>query len=558
MKSVSAMLVGLSLLAGVAMAATAEHGGPPPNKKWKLVFSDEFEGTTLDATKWVKSHSSKALHWQGTPSQEDDANGGLDGHGNLVLKMTKDEKGVYRYHNGFDTGGKYVQTYGYFETRVQFTREPGWWGAVWLYGNPVGANPFLCGQEIDIFEDFVKPKTKNDLQHCLHIDGMLDPLPKPAKIVEGLPTDSLYRVSKPVTLLLDRWDGYHTVACEWTPLEYVFYVDGKETGRLDYKQAPVTTQPMRILISGCYRDGRKSTFCGDYLKARLPDQLVVDYVRAYQEDIGAKKRPTVRVAARDGVRLLKQLQPATFDVSAGDADGTVTQIYLFTNGRLLGERPAPPDSHAFSVSRLFYGENVIIAMAKDNDGLIGISEPITINVVGANDGKGAPYQGQAQAIPGRIIPGHYDEGGNRVAYFSYLKSNTYGKEPWRLTFRTKEGVNSPGADGIAASHRGMWVTYTVDIQKAGPYVVEPSLLRHDSQAAATESTDTIQLELDDRPLVDFQFSSKLTTGAAYWGRMKPLASKSVALPAGRHVLKVRFMATPFNFGGLKFDLAETK
>ena len=145
-----------------------------------------------------------------------------------------------------------------------------------------------------------------------------------------------------------------------------------------------------------------------------------------------------------------------------------------------------------------------------------------------------------------------------MAFFSYLKSNLYGKEPWRLTFRTKEGVNSPGADGIAASHRGMWVTYTVDIQKAGRYVVEPSLLRHDSQAVATETADKIQLELDGQPLAEFEFSAKLTTGAAYWGRMKPLAAKSVELPAGRHVLKVRFMATPFNFGGLKFDPVETK
>ena len=55
------------------------------------------------------------------------------------------------------------------------------------------------------------------------------------------------------------------------------------------------------------------------------------------------------------------MQSATFDVSAGDADATVKQIYLFTNGRLLGEHSAPPDSHAFAVPRLFYGENVIIA-----------------------------------------------------------------------------------------------------------------------------------------------------------------------------------------------------
>ena len=137
MKSVAVMFVGLLLPAGLAIATAAEDGGPPPQKKWKLVFSDEFEGTTLDATKWTKSQSSKALHWQGTPSEEDDANGGLDGHGNLVLKMTKDEKGVYRYHNGFDTRGKHLQTYGYFETRVRFTKEPGVVGrrmALWKPG----------------------------------------------------------------------------------------------------------------------------------------------------------------------------------------------------------------------------------------------------------------------------------------------------------------------------------------------------------------------------------------------------------------------------------------
>jgi hypothetical protein len=38
-------------------------------------------------------------------------------------------------------------------------------------------------------------------------------------------------------------------------------------------------------------------------------------------------------------------------------------------------------------------------------------------------------------------------------------------------FRPAEGISSPNATGIGASHRGLWVTYTVQVQKTGDYRV---------------------------------------------------------------------------------------
>ena len=87
--------------------------------------------------------------------------------------------------------------------------------------------------------------------------------------------------------LMADYGGWHTVAVEWTPLEYVWYVDGKETTRLDYKQVPVTTQPQYVLLSGVFRvpsEGIdiKKLFYGDIREAKLPDRFMVDYVRVYR------------------------------------------------------------------------------------------------------------------------------------------------------------------------------------------------------------------------------------------------------------------------------------
>jgi len=541
----------LLVLTALLVCACPLLADPPAHKKWKLVFSDEFEGPRLDESKWTRREHGEAFAWNGAKGRLRADHAEVDGKGHFVVRVSRDADGTYNYHHGVDTRGKYEQTYGYFETRVKFSRQPGWWGAVWMYGVEVGPNPFLMGQEIDIFEDFRKPKTKNDFAHNVHLDAQLQRAPEDRKKVGLLEGDSLYRVSRGTSVVVDDWNASHVVGVEWTPLEYVFYCDGRETFRLDYREVPVTNQPMRLLISGCFRDPRRATFQGDYADGAWPDEMVVDYVRAYQEDLAGRRRPEVSLRMAKGVEVVSQDQDVTFEVAAGD-DGKVENLLLFANGRIRAEK-AGAASATFTLpgKRLFYGRNILIAMARDNDGLIGMSKPLSFMVRGLREGKGQPYQGRAQTIPGRIIPGHYDEGGQRVAYSSHLQDNRYGKPPWNLDCRKGEGIDSPNPKGIGATHRGLWVAYTVQVEKTGDYEVVPFVARPDAMVGRADSEDRIILELDGRGLTEFVFSGKFTTGRQYWGDYKPLPPRTVRLSEGRHVLQVRFEASPFNFGGLE-------
>jgi len=552
MRSISPILLaGLSAVLAWP-AAGVEPVGPAGNKSWKLVFSDEFEGSKLDASKWTRSRSSPAFIWNGAKGRLSEDHADVDGRGNFVIKVTRDADGVYGYHHGVQTKGKFQRTYGYFETRVRFTREPGWWGAVWLFGVEVGPNPFVMGQEIDIFEDFVKPKTRPDFAHNVHFDSLLPFAPDDKRHLGKLDGNTLYRVSRGTPVLVDDWDAFHVIGVEWTPLEYVFYCDGKETFRLDYHQVPVTTQPMHVLISGCFREPRKGGFQGDYADGKWPDQLMVDYVRVYEEDLGRRPRPRVTLRMEKPARAVPRGEDVICRVIAERDGGPVKDVLLFDNGRIRAEKAGASASFSVPGGQLYSGENVLIAMARDRDGVVGLSEPLTL-FVGTTSGRpGKPYGGRPQAIPGRIVAGHYDEGGQGVAYGSYLQDNLFGRPPWNLKFRPTEGISSPNATGIGASHRGLWVTYTVQVQKAGDYGVTPFVARPDAMQGYSQKPDRIVLEIDGEPAAEFSFQPQFTTGKNYWGGYRPLPAKTVHLAQGTHVLHVRFDATPFNFGGLEF------
>jgi beta-glucanase (GH16 family) len=553
----SILLTGLLAILVESAAGVEPAGGPPRHKQWKLVFSDEFDGTKLDESKWTRSRSSSpAFVWNGAKGRLAEDHADVDGHGHFVIKVTRDSDGTYCYHPGVETKGKFQRTYGYFETRAKFTHQPGWWGAVWLYGVEVGPNPFVMGQEIDIFEDFNKPKKKLDFAHNVHFDSLLPFAPQDKRHLGKLDGSTLYRVSRGTPVLVNDWDAFHVIGVEWTPLEYVFYCDGKETFRLDYKQVPVTTQPMHVLISGCFREPHKSGFQGDYADGKWPDQLTVDYVRVYEEDLGKRQKPKVALRMSKPARTAPPGKDVTFEVSAEKAGRAVKNVLLFDNGRIRAEKSAAAATFAVPGSQLYSGENVLIAMVRDNDGLIGMSEPLTLTVRNQRERSSTPYEGRAQTVPGRLIAGHYDEGGQGVAYASYLKDNLFGRSPWNLKFRPTEGISAPNASGIAASHRGLWVNYTVKVQKTGEYRVTPFIARPDAMRGYSEKPDRMTLEIEDQPLVEFAFKPQLTTGKNYWGNYQPLPAKIAHLIEGTHVLRVRFNATPFNFGGLEFVTAD--
>ena len=250
------------LLAGAALPSDSEtalsgmaEGFLPPAaeaKTWKLAWSDEFNGTNLDQTKWdvMGDWKRRDGYWL-----KEDAY--LDGKGNLVIRTKKDGD---RYTSGaVRTKGKFEHRYGYWLCRCKFPTQEGHWPAFWLYTNSVGkiGNEGRDGTEIDIME---KPWREDKTTQNLHWDGYGKEHKSAGKesVIPGL--------SK----------GWHTFGLHWRPDEYVFYVDGKETWRT--KAGGVSQVPEYAKLTD-----EIGKWGGDITKANLPDYFTVDYVRVYDE-----------------------------------------------------------------------------------------------------------------------------------------------------------------------------------------------------------------------------------------------------------------------------------
>lgn len=265
------LVLGCGLSAGNAATPADTLPTPPAGQAWKLVWQDEFDGTKIDETKWERPDMQRRDGWW-TP-----AAASLDGEGHLVMKTYKE--GDKYFDACMRTKGKYEHTFGYYVARIKFHREQGHWPAFWLMGDGVHrvGDDGRDGTEIDIVE---KPWLDGRICHAVHWDGYGEAHKSEAHkpTVEGV------------------MDGWHTFSLMWTPEEYVFYVDGKESWRT--KAGGICRAPLYIKLTDEIGD-----WAGDIKKAKLPDQFMVDYVRVY-DLVPGSAAPAQAGAQRDVPKLI--------------------------------------------------------------------------------------------------------------------------------------------------------------------------------------------------------------------------------------------------------------
>lgn len=223
-------------------------------KNWKLTFWEDFDGEEIDWTKWEycpeEPRVNGACYWSNQEAF-------LDGEGHLVLQVSRRD-GQY-YAGAIRSMGKFEQRFGYFEIRCQIEKEEGFWGALWLFsqsildGNPDGRH----GTEIDIMESAYK--NRKEIQHTLHWGGYQE-----------------NHQQQPCVLEIPQvFEGFHTFGVEWNKDTYIFYVDDCETWRTT--AGGVSQVPAYIKLSV-----EVGEWAGDISKANLPDAMLVDSVRVYQ------------------------------------------------------------------------------------------------------------------------------------------------------------------------------------------------------------------------------------------------------------------------------------
>lgn len=257
----------------------------PDGTDFRLVWSDEFDGDTLDRSKWDyrtsmmgKTHPAwveKGVH--------------LDGNSNAVFTLLE-ENGkpvsaqLQTGHNFMDEPtqktmfgdddlqwniGKlkknlFTHKYGYYECRCRLQQKPGWWSAFWLQSPVIGASldPADTGVEVDIMECFEPGKIA---RHNVFTGGYGQDM-RNRKAGGGI--------------VLDK-NAFHRFGLLFDETGYTFYIDGQEDGKIT---EDISGHEEFILIS--------TEVHGYRLRAHEPskeafdaigDTFLVDYVRVFDK-----------------------------------------------------------------------------------------------------------------------------------------------------------------------------------------------------------------------------------------------------------------------------------
>lgn len=257
---------------------------------YRLVWRDEFNGNSLDTTKWgyqlgiqdVYGSSYGPTYWGNGELQYYTQDAVSVADGMLKITATKQSMGDRPYTSGrILTRDKASWTYGYFEARMKTPTGNGMWPAFWMLPQPstTASSDNIYGGwpangEIDIME--AKGRLGNVVDTTLHF---------------GKAWDSHDYVSK-ATTLSSNTDEWHTYAVEWSSSEISWYVDGNKVLTVTKsrwwsqdasnqgKSMPFD-QPFYILfnlaVGGQYDGGVQPD--GSFTSA----SMYVDYVRVYEK-----------------------------------------------------------------------------------------------------------------------------------------------------------------------------------------------------------------------------------------------------------------------------------
>lgn len=241
---------------------------------WSLVWQDEFNGPTLDYSKWeieVNAFGGGNQELQIYTDRPDNVR--VEG-GRLILEARADKASVQGTTRDFSSGRIRSKhrgdwKYGRFEIRAKFPPGAGLWPAIWLMPTFDTYGTWASSGEIDIVE--YKGQEPKIVHGTLHY-GASWPNNKYSGTTYELPKGSFA-------------DEFHEFALEWEAGEIRWYVDGhlyQTQNKWSTTEAAFPApfdQKFHMVLNMAIGGG----FLGPpNAETRFPAQMEVDYIRVYQ------------------------------------------------------------------------------------------------------------------------------------------------------------------------------------------------------------------------------------------------------------------------------------
>lgn len=241
---------------------------------WKLVWQDEFEGSTLDFSKWeieVNAFGGGNNELQIYTDRKENVR---VENGMLVLEARKDNFGIQGTVREYSSGRVRSKQrgdwkYGRFEFRAKLPRGPGLWPAIWMLPTDEVYGGWASSGEIDIVE--YKGQEPQQVWGTLHYGDFWP---------NNKHSGTQYRLSRGSFA-----DDFHIFALEWEEGVMRWYVDGElyqTQNKWSTTQAPFPApfdQRFHLVLNLAVGGG----FVGPPNdQTPFPSQLQIDYVRVYQ------------------------------------------------------------------------------------------------------------------------------------------------------------------------------------------------------------------------------------------------------------------------------------
>jgi beta-glucanase (GH16 family) len=241
-----------------------------PNPNWKLVWSDEFDGTTVDKSKWQYEvngdggGNGEMQYYVDNPKNSTVANGML-----TISALKEDYKGKKYTSARLKSKGKGDFKYGRIEARLKLPVGTGMWPAFWMMPTDAVYGGWARSGEIDIMENV--GKDPNTVYGTLHFGGGW-----PKNVHHG---DKISVSGGPSK-------DFHIYAVEWEQGEIRWYLDNKlyqTQNKGWYSEKAPFPAPfdqkffiiLNVAVGGAWPGPPNEA-------TKFPQTMQVDYVRVYQ------------------------------------------------------------------------------------------------------------------------------------------------------------------------------------------------------------------------------------------------------------------------------------
>jgi len=286
----SRVTVGMLLVVGMLCSGVLRAYGIT-----NLVWSDEFNGTNVDLTKWgFDLGNSSSISGSGWGNQEKEtytsaAKNAFVSNGVLHIVALNDVGGGAPYSSArMQTLGKFSLTFGRVEVRTKLpTGSPYWWPAIWMLATNYGGGSNVtnhwpqCG-EIDMVES--KGSTPRSNLATLHKDSSGSP---------GSDSASGVSYTFPVG---DANTNFHTYVMQWGSGFFNFSIDSNTVhytngGTINSWSSSIGPFPtpfnhpfyfiMNLAVGGTFVGN--PTVSNINANTTFPGDMQIDYIRVYQD-----------------------------------------------------------------------------------------------------------------------------------------------------------------------------------------------------------------------------------------------------------------------------------